>query len=521
MAASSARAYPSPMSLAVIHSRAIAGASAPPVMVECHLANGLPAFSIVGLPEAEVRESRDRVRAALLHSGFDFPARRITVNLAPADLPKNSGRFDLPIALGILAADGQLSTTGLSGFEFVGELSLTGELKTVRGVLAMALAGDSQNAGQRKTLVVPQANVSEAQLAQTVPVMGAQSLAQLLRLLAQPPEQVAQEVSAAMLHPAYNLAPVVHSDHLLESVHGQAQAKLALEIAAAGHHHMLLNGPPGAGKSMLARCLPAIMPPMTQTEAVASAALLSVSGEFSVEQWRRRPLRSPHHSASASALAGGGRSTPKPGEISLAHCGVLFLDELPEFSRNALEMLREPLEVGYINIARAERQTKFPACFQLIAAMNPCPCGYFGQKRCVCGPEQIARYRRRLSGPLLDRIDLQVAVAPVKPQELLNQHSARETTELVAKRVARARQIQLDRQGTPNGLLAPAQIDQYVQAQPDALVLMSQAMQRLHWSARAVHRVLRVARTVADLAGSTEVTTEHVSVATQFRIQVS
>jgi magnesium chelatase family protein len=467
-----------------------------------------------------VRESRDRVRAAIIHSGFDFPARRITVNLAPADLPKNSGRFDLPIALGILAADGQLPTAGLSQFEFVGELSLTGALKPIRGVLAMALAGSDEQ--PIKTLVVPTQNAAEAQLAQTVPVLGAESLAQLLRLLSQTP----QEREQAIIQPApFDSNPGQPNNpssesHLLEEVRGQNQAKLALEIAAAGRHHLLFNGPPGAGKSMLARCLPHLMPPMTHAEAVASAALLSVSGEFSLDRWRQRTFRAPHHSASAAALAGGGKSTPKPGEISLAHLGILFLDELPEFSRNALEILREPLEMGFINIARSERQTRFPASFQLIAAMNPCPCGYLGQKRCVCGPEQIQRYKRRLSGPLLDRIDLQVGVTPVSAQDLLGSDSARESSVSVAARVRKARAIQLDRQGQPNGLLQPAQLEQHLCIEPQAMHLVSQAMQKLNWSARSVHRILRVARTVADLAASPSVNHEHVSLATQFRIQV-
>jgi magnesium chelatase family protein len=514
------------MSIATLHSRAIAGANAPPVMVECHLANGLPAFNIVGLPEAEVRESRDRVRAALLHSGFDFPARRITVNLAPADLPKNSGRFDLPIALGILAADGQLPTAGLSQFEFVGELSLTGALKPIRGVLAMALAGSTEE--PVKTLVVPMLNANEAQLAQTVPVLGVESLAQLLRLLSNTLEALKQVITWPEPFndnddtlTAKNHTPNAHQgQHLLEEVRGQTQAKLALEIAAAGRHHLLFNGPPGAGKSMLARCLPQLMPPMTHTEAVASAALLSVSGEFTIEHWRQRPFRAPHHSASAAALAGGGRSTPRPGEISLAHFGILFLDELPEFSRTALEILREPLEMGFINIARSERQTRFPASFQLIAAMNPCPCGYLGQKRCVCGPEQIQRYKRKLSGPLLDRIDLQVGIAPVTAQDLLNKVTIPETSAMVAARVLRARTMQLDRQGLPNGLLQPAQIDEHLSIEPQAMQLIGQAMQKLNWSARSVHRILRVARTIADLATSASVNHEHVSLATQFRIQV-
>jgi len=501
------------MSLAVISSRALDGLDAPEVQVEVHLANGLPSFTLVGLADTEVKESRERVRAALANSGFVFPHnKRITVNLAPADLPKESGRFDLPIALGILAAEGQLDPAKLALCEFAGELSLAGELRPVRGALALALA--VQRSGSARTLVLPQASAQEAARAGTVRVCGASHLLAVVQAML--PGDAAQPLAPTVAPPP--LPPSNLPD--LRDVRGQAAAKRALEVAAAGRHSLLMVGPPGSGKSMLAQRLAGLLPPMEDDEALAAAALAGLaSGGFDAALWRRRPHRSPHHSASAVALVGGG-SPPRPGEISLAHGGVLFLDELPEFPRAALEALREPLETRQITIARAARSALFPAGFQLVAAMNPCPCGWLGAqvsgRACRCTPDQISRYQGKLSGPLLDRIDLQVEVAAVAPADLLAQPQG-EASAVVAERVAAAHARQQARQGGPNAALEAGQLDALCPLDDAASRFLQQAAVRLGWTGRGLHRGIKVARTIADLAGADRITVAHLAEAMQYR----
>ncbi|MDY0107012.1 MAG: YifB family Mg chelatase-like AAA ATPase [Giesbergeria sp.] len=506
------------MSLALVQSRALLGLQAPPVTVEVHLANGLPSFTLVGLADVEVKEARERVRSALQNAGLEFPHnKRITVNLAPADLPKDSGRFDLPIALGILAASGQIDAARLAGYEFAGELSLSGELRPVRGALATSLALRALPQGVR--LVLPSGSAEEAALVPDAQVWRARHLLDVVQQFLPPGsagEGPMPEVSGWARMEAMPLQPgSLPAD--LADVKGQAAAKRALEIAAAGGHSLLLMGPPGAGKSMLAQRFAGVLPDMSVDEALESAAVASLAGRFALERWAVRPTCSPHHTASAVALVGGG-SPPRPGEISLAHHGVLFLDELPEFPRTALEALREPLETGHITIARAAQRAEFPARFQMVAAMNPCPCGYRGatQRACRCTPDQVARYQSRLSGPLLDRIDLHVEVPALAPQELLSA-PAGESTAAIRARVVQARERATARQGRPNQALQGQAIDAHVLLEPAAAQFLQTAAARLGWSARATHRALKVARTIADLAGAQHTQVAHVAEAMQYR----
>jgi magnesium chelatase family protein len=513
------------MRLSLVQSRALLGLQSPSVTVEVHLANGLPSFTLVGLADVEVKEARERVRSALQNSGFEFPNnQRITVNLAPADLPKDSGRFDLPIALGILAASGQIDGSRLHLYEFAGELSLSGALRPVRGALVMGMALYKQvNAPH---LVLPPGSAEEAALVPGATVYRARHLREVadqFRLAEQSLDESTMATWERLLEPSHSNQMPAASSLDLADVKGQAGAKRALEIAAAGAHSLLLVGPPGSGKSMLAHRFASLLPDLRVEEALETASVASLAGRFQIDQWLKRPTRHPHHSASAVALVGGG-SPPRPGEISLAHHGVLFLDELPEFPRSALEALREPLESGCVTISRAAHTAEFPARFQLIAAMNPCPCGYAGQVRtpgqqspvCRCTPDQVHRYSNKISGPLLDRIDLHIEVPSQSAAHLIHA-PAGDNTATIKARCHLARHTAMLRQGCTNQALSGAALDLHAKLGLDAKVYITQVATHFAWSGRSTHRVLKIARTIADLAASVSIQSEHIAEAVQYR----
>ena len=496
------------MSLAIVYSRGRSGIAAPLVTVEVHVTNGLPSLSIVGLPETAVKESKDRVRSAILNSHFEFPIQRITINLAPADLPKEGGRFDLAIALGILAASNQIPQTSLANYECIGELSLTGELRAVKGSLPVAI----QSRDAKRALILPRQNADEAALIKQATLIPASSLLEVCAHI--------NGQKSLPFHTASPASPTTEGALDFSDVQGQFHVKRAFEIAAAGKHNVLMLGPPGTGKSMLAARLPSIMPNLSEQQAQETAAISSISDiPLDTKQWLRPPFRAPHHTASAAALVGGG-SNPKPGEISLAHRGILFLDELPEFDRKVLEVLREPLETGHITISRATRQADFPAKFQLIAAMNPCPCGYQGDQsgRCHCTQEQVAKYRGKISGPLLDRIDMHIEVPRISHAVLRKgSPEGEESSTTIKTRVIAARNIALQRSGNANSELNVTEIKQFCDLSDQGHQLLEQAMDKFGLSHRAYHRILKLARTIADLAQSPAIDITHLSEAIAYR----
>ena len=498
------------MKLATVYTRALTGINAPEVHVEVHIANGLPALSIVGLPEAAVRESKDRVRAAIINSHFEFPARRITINLAPADLPKDGGRYDLPIALGILAASGQIDSSQFESYEFHGELALSGMLRKVNGSLPVAIA--SKTAGRK--LILPTHSAREAALVNDVKIYAANDLLSVCQHL----QQLGELPDAHTLHTNNcDIKQIILPD--MADVRGQHHARRALEIAAAGRHNLIMVGPPGTGKSMLASRLASILPPMSEQQALESASVCSISHQgFKLEQWKNRPFRNPHHTSSGVALVGGG-SKPTPGEISLAHQGVLFLDELTEYDRHVLDVLREPMETGCITISRAARQADFPARFQLIAAMNPCPQGYScdGKHLCQCSISQQKRHRSKISAPFLDRIDMHIEVPRIDYRALDASTEKGESSELIRKRVAQAYQRQLERSSHCNAQLSVSEIEQFCLLGSAEKALLNKAMDKLKLSARAYHRILKLARTIADIDASSNIENSHISEAISYR----